>query len=132
MAIGSIIRRRRDELSLSQGRLALMAGVSQGYLSKLEKGLVKSPRATSLYSLANVLSIDPQRLLKEASYQLSGRVHHLPGGAGHGFWTSWQSLPPCLHAHAGWVCQACRDWPQRYRLALVVRPEAGRRFFPCH
>jgi len=126
MAIGSVIRRRRDELSLSQGRVAIMAGVSQGYLSKLEKGLVKSPRAASLFSLANVLSIDPQHLLKEAGFQISSRVHHLPGGSGHGPWTSWQSLAPCLSAHTGWVCQACRDWPQRYRLAPLVRLGAGR------
>ena len=127
MAIGSIIRRRRDELSLSQGRVAMMAGVSQGYLSKLEKGLVKSPRATSLFSLASVLSIDPHRLLREAGSQVSAHVHRLPDGPGRGLWTSWQSLPPCFNAHSGWVCQACRDWPQRYRLALPVRLGAGRR-----
>ncbi|MBI2912411.1 MAG: helix-turn-helix transcriptional regulator [Chloroflexi bacterium] len=127
MAIGSIIRRRRDELSLSQGRVAMMAGVSQGYLSKLEKGLVKSPRAASLFSLASVLAIDPQHLLKEAGYRVSGRVHHLPDRPGRALWTSWQSLPPCLGAHTGWVCQACRDWPQRYRLAPPVRLAVGRR-----
>lgn len=123
MAVGPIVRRRREDLDLSQGRLARLAGLSQGYLSKIEKGSVKSPGVGSLHSLAAVLDIDPERLLREAGYPTNGRRHNSAGRVSEGLsaWTSWQSLPPCLSMHQGWVCHACRQWPQSYRFSLPAR-----------
>ncbi len=127
MAIGPVIRRRREEMNLSQGRLAELAGLSQGYLSKIEKGSVRSPGLQSVYSLATVLEIDPGHLLNEAGYPSPGRLQHYAAGAGDLLlpaWTSWQSLPACLSHHRGWVCEACRHWPHRYGFNLAARLSA--------
>ena len=48
MRLGDRIRQIRDELGLTQGQLASGSSVSQGYLSQLENGEVKSPSAAVL------------------------------------------------------------------------------------
>ncbi len=43
MSLGQIIRRRRDQLGLTQERLAAAAGISKPYLSHIETGKAKNP-----------------------------------------------------------------------------------------
>ncbi len=60
-SIGARIRRRRKELGLTQVALAEAAGVNQGYLSEIERGLAK-PRPRTIDALAVALDL-PQGVL---------------------------------------------------------------------
>ena len=60
-SVGARIRRRRKELGLSQTALAAAAGVNQGYISEIERGLAK-PRRRTIDALAVALNI-PQGVL---------------------------------------------------------------------
>lgn len=53
----AIVRRRRIEAGLSQGALASKAGISQAYMSMLEKG-VHSASAPVLKRLADALDCE--------------------------------------------------------------------------
>jgi repressor LexA len=59
--IGERIRRRRTELDMTQEQLAASAGVNQGYVSQIERGLA-SPRRRTLDALAIALNL-PQGVL---------------------------------------------------------------------
>lgn len=60
---GAAIRARRRELGLNQDALAAAAGVSQEWVSKLERGTVRAPGADGLVRLAAALRLDPAALL---------------------------------------------------------------------
>lgn len=55
-SIGARIRRRRRELSLTQSQLARTAGVNQGFLSEIERGLAR-PRQRTINALAVALDM---------------------------------------------------------------------------
>ncbi|OLP66041.1 hypothetical protein BACPU_11280 [Bacillus pumilus] len=59
--IGINLKRLRDEQNpkLSIRRLALEVGLSNGYLSKLESGKIKSPSLDALTKLADFFNVDP-------------------------------------------------------------------------
>ncbi|MBI1885867.1 MAG: helix-turn-helix transcriptional regulator [Chloroflexi bacterium] len=69
MALGQTIRSHREELGMSQARLATAAGLSQGYLSQIENGEVSNPSAAVLFRLAQSLHVDPRVLLEAAGYE---------------------------------------------------------------
>jgi SOS-response transcriptional repressor LexA len=60
-SIGDRIRRRREELAMTQQSLAAAAGVNQGYISQIERNLA-SPRKRTLDALADALNV-PQGVL---------------------------------------------------------------------
>jgi len=64
--MGKEIRRRREELQLSQRELSLKAGLPQSHLSRLEQGLVNAKYST-LLELARTLELEliliPRQLL---------------------------------------------------------------------
>lgn len=66
--LGSKIRSLRDEVGLSQAKLAAKAHLSQGYLSQIEAGEVYNPSASILLNLAMALGIDKDVLLISAGY----------------------------------------------------------------
>jgi transcriptional regulator with XRE-family HTH domain len=66
------IRARRKELKLSQSQVASRAGVTQAYLSKIEKGKIE-PRLHTLEDLARAVSLE--LLLVPA--ELAPMVHSL-------------------------------------------------------
>ena len=68
MNLGDKIRALREELGLTQGQLANNASLSQGYLSQLENGDVKSPSAAVLLRVAQAMQVDPDELFEAAGY----------------------------------------------------------------
>jgi len=62
VAIGQTIRLARTQAGLSMTTLAQRSGVSQPYLSQLERGLAL-PSISTLYRVANALGVSPQDLL---------------------------------------------------------------------
>lgn len=57
----------RNLIGISQKQLASKLGISQGYISEVEKGL-KSPTVRMLYKIANALEICPHMLLSSTIY----------------------------------------------------------------
>lgn len=60
-SVGERIRRRRKEIGLTQQQLAAAAGVNQGFISEIERGLAK-PRRRTIDALAVALDT-PQGVL---------------------------------------------------------------------
>ena len=63
---GAVVRRHRHERGLSQERLAEAAGLSQRYLSVLERG-ENSPTLNVIVRLAAALNLSPAELLDAIS-----------------------------------------------------------------
>jgi transcriptional regulator with XRE-family HTH domain len=77
-AVGTALRAARKAASLSMDELARRAGVSQPFISQLERGLF-SPSLSTLYRIAAVLDVPPSALLP------SGARHEtMVLRAGHG------------------------------------------------
>lgn len=68
MKLGDRIRQLRDQTGLTQGQLASLSAVSQGYLSQLENGEVKNPSAAVLLRLAQAINIEADDLFEAAGY----------------------------------------------------------------
>jgi transcriptional regulator with XRE-family HTH domain len=62
LAVGQAIRRARTASGLSMRAMALACGVSQPFLSAVERGL-STPSIATLYRLADVLDVAPADLL---------------------------------------------------------------------
>jgi len=60
--VGENVRRRRQELDLTQEALADKLGVTQSYLSEIENGK-RSPLLGTLAEFSEVLEVDPAYLL---------------------------------------------------------------------
>jgi len=63
--VGAFIRERRRSVGLSVRKLASMAGVSNPYLSQIERGL-RRPSADILNGIAKALSISAETLYVQA------------------------------------------------------------------
>lgn len=67
--IGKIIRKRREELGLTQDQVAISAGLSKPYLSNIETGRAKNPPTDKvLYSLERALGFEAGQLTKLAHW----------------------------------------------------------------
>ncbi len=67
MALGEIIRKRREQRGLTQDQLAQQAGISKPYLSNIETGKAKNPPSDSvLISLERALEFEPSKLTRLA------------------------------------------------------------------
>ena len=73
---GAALRQAREDAGLSQGAVALAAGVRPDYISKLERGL-RCPSAQVADALASVLRLNvvARALLAAASVDDAGRSH---------------------------------------------------------
>lgn len=60
--LGIRVEQRRKELGISQRRLAVLAGVSQGAINQLALGVTQDVRRTTLFKLAEVLEVKPEWL----------------------------------------------------------------------
>ncbi|MFZ4516372.1 MAG: helix-turn-helix domain-containing protein [Acidimicrobiia bacterium] len=65
--VGEFIREQRRSAQLSVRRLAELAGVSNPYLSQIERGLRK-PSAEILHSIAGALRISAETLYERAGF----------------------------------------------------------------
>lgn len=65
--VGAFIREQRHSAQLSVRRLAELAGVSNPYLSQIERGLRK-PSAEILHSIAGALRISAETLYERAGF----------------------------------------------------------------
>jgi transcriptional regulator with XRE-family HTH domain len=70
--IFAYLRARRLDLKLSQSEVAALAGVTQTYLSKIEKGKIE-PRLHTLEDLARALSLE----LRLIPTELAPTIHSL-------------------------------------------------------
>ena len=57
----------RRELNVSQEQLAELSKVSQANISKIEKGIIKSPAADKLMRIAEALNVNVAELMDEAT-----------------------------------------------------------------
>lgn len=60
---GQVVYARRRELRLSQRSLAGAIGVSQEWVSKIENGVIRAPRADTIMRIATTLRLEPTELL---------------------------------------------------------------------
>lgn len=67
--IGPVVRQLRQDRNLSQETLANAAHVSSGYLSKLERGLYKSPSFEVLSRIAEALGMPAIELYRAAGME---------------------------------------------------------------
>lgn len=65
--IGANIVYLRLVKNIAQDELAASAGVSQAYISKIERGKVGSYSLSTLFAIADALGVEPALLLKEQS-----------------------------------------------------------------
>jgi len=61
--VGSNVRELRLEKNLTQEQFAELSGLSQQYISGLERGL-RNPTVVTLYEIATALNVLPTDLLK--------------------------------------------------------------------
>lgn len=75
--LGKKIKYLRDKIPRTQGELAMDAGISQGYLSDLEKGDAKNPSIRVLLRIAKALKVDPDVLFEAAGFLTAKRQQEL-------------------------------------------------------
>jgi transcriptional regulator with XRE-family HTH domain len=68
-AFGAVIRRRRRALDLSQKKLGERCGLTQEYISGIERG-TRNPTLKSIWTLAEGLEASPGKLLLEAEERM--------------------------------------------------------------
>ncbi|MDY7104966.1 MAG: XRE family transcriptional regulator [Actinomycetota bacterium] len=71
--VGAALRAERERAGLSMRALAALAGVSQPFLSQVERG-VTSPSIATLYRLADALDLSPAELLPSPQRHAAVRV----------------------------------------------------------
>ena len=64
--VGQLVRARREARGWTQRELAARAGVSRGYVSNVERGVVPLPRRTTLASLGGALGLRVAQLAQAA------------------------------------------------------------------
>jgi transcriptional regulator with XRE-family HTH domain len=64
-ALGEIIRRQRELAELSMRQFAELAGISNPYLSQIERGL-RAPSEQVVTAIANVLQVSADALYEQA------------------------------------------------------------------
>lgn len=66
MSLGQVIALRRQEMGLTQDKLAEMVGVSSGAIAQIETDRIKRPRTATLQAIAKSLELSVTLLLREA------------------------------------------------------------------
>lgn len=69
-ALGNFVRAQRERLGLSQRDLATRIGVTNGYISRIEKGDYQNVSQRILRQLADSLNVEPEDLYAVAGYPL--------------------------------------------------------------
>ena len=100
IALGNLIRNLREEQGLSQRQLALLSGVSNTEISRIENGERKQPSQETLNKLASCLPISYEELLITAGYHVASAANINAPIQSPGFlikespelYSSWQHL----------------------------------------
>lgn len=66
---GTVVRRHRQRLGISQEKLAERAKLDRTYISQIERG-VKSPSLKALVALAKALDVQLHKLIREMENEL--------------------------------------------------------------
>ena len=74
MGIGSVIKKRREELGFSQRQLAYLSNVSNTEISRIEAGERKKPSQEILKQLAAPLRLKKEELLELAGYYVGSKI----------------------------------------------------------
>ena len=74
-SIGTMIKKRRDELNISLKKLGDACGVSDSEVSKIESGERKNPNWNTLCKIARALGFHPFELLLQAGYISESDIH---------------------------------------------------------
>ena len=109
--LGEVIRRQRELNRLSMRQFAQMAGISNPYLSQIERGL-RAPSEQVLEGIASALKLSAEALYEQAGVARPGQ----PGTRSHGKRRARGTLVPRLLRHrrqAGCL--------RRLGLAAIVR-----------
>lgn len=64
--LGKAVKDKRSALEITQGELANIAGLSYGYVCRLEKGYISNPGVGSAARLCLLLDIDLQDIITKA------------------------------------------------------------------
>lgn len=70
-SFGTVLRRHRDGLALSQEKVAEASGLDRTYISMLERG-VHQPSLHTLLRLADALGVPADQLTREVVRELDG------------------------------------------------------------
>ncbi|MFJ8623719.1 helix-turn-helix domain-containing protein [Kitasatospora sp. NPDC093550] len=87
LAVGRLVRSRRKERGVPMAELAARSGLSQPFLSQLERGLT-TPSLTSIYRIAEALDVPPGAFLRPparpgtVSHESDPQVIRVSEGAG--------------------------------------------------
>ena len=74
MSLGTILRRRRRQLEITQQQVAQRVGVRANYIGYLERDM-RRPSTAVLVKLAKVLDLDREELFFLANPQVRGFIH---------------------------------------------------------
>ncbi len=77
--IGQIITALRKTKGVRQSDLAEMSGLKQPNISRIENGLVKKPRHSTLVRIAEALGVEVEKLLDESTWANLGLPHRRSG-----------------------------------------------------
>lgn len=80
-AVASVIREARESAKLSQTQLAGLAGLSEKYISKVERGTINISLA-AFNEISRVLEIPREELMRRISVLLKKGVGAPPGKIG--------------------------------------------------
>ena len=67
-AFGEVVRRKRQEIGLSQEELAMAADVERSHMGKIERG-EHIPNLVLILKIAKVLKVSPGSLVDECNFQ---------------------------------------------------------------
>jgi transcriptional regulator with XRE-family HTH domain len=70
-ALGEIIRQQRELAEMSMRQFAALAGISNPYLSQIERGL-RAPSEQVVSAIASVLKVSSQALYEQAGVRAPG------------------------------------------------------------
>lgn len=68
-AFGEIVRRRRQQLGISQEKLAELSSLHRTYISQIERGL-KSPSLKAMLAISKALNVKLSIMLRELEANL--------------------------------------------------------------
>jgi len=129
--VGRVVHLIRQEKGLRQSELALLTGLKQPNLSRIENALVV-PRAATLAKLAKALGIDTQEFYSEARMQEVERKWAASLGPKHASLMMAGKLTsvPLLDTSAGYPGSVAAHGEPKARLELVMQlpflgPEAS-------